>query len=119
MVNYGPSTSFPVYNRESVHAPNKLYTRAAPDHFDARFEKRHRGAGFYQFSQDERERQQQMEQLTEQRRQTETMRDSNDVVASSYKSLGDRRREQQREYVMQNLAKIKARQNSLFGTSAS
>lgn len=82
MVTYGPSTSFPVYkpdpsqriremaNKEGVGS----YKRSAVDHFDSRQEKRYRGAGFFQFSQDEQIRQRQMNELRNERETTKIHR---------------------------------------------
>ncbi|CBQ73444.1 conserved hypothetical protein [Sporisorium reilianum SRZ2] len=64
---YGPATSFPVYHSD-MHRK-----REAPEkHFDADFDQRHRGAGFYRFSHNEQERRAQLDQLAELR--TETVR---------------------------------------------
>lgn len=51
------------------------YKRAAADHFDSRSDKRYRGAGFYQFSQDEGKRSKQMDDLRQARRDTTRQRD--------------------------------------------
>lgn len=63
---YGPSTSFPVYD-PSLHRREKEGERKR---FDSGFEKRHRGAAFYKFSNEEGERRAQMDQLAELRRET-------------------------------------------------
>lgn len=79
MVIHGPSTSFPVYKHDPAKRAGTgagaggsgSYKRAAPEHFDAAgFEKRYRGAGFYQFSQDDGVRRQQMEELRRERDET-------------------------------------------------
>lgn len=78
MIIHGPSTSFPVYRPDpSRHTQSSIggYKREAPDHFDARSEKRYRGAGFYQFSQDETVRERQMEELQQERTATERERE--------------------------------------------
>lgn len=62
---YGPSTSFPVYD-PSLHRREK----EERNRFGSGFEKRHRGAAFYKFSNEEGERRAQMHQLAELRRET-------------------------------------------------
>lgn len=82
MVTYGPSTTFPVYKpgpaqraREMVNKEGVgSYKRSAADHFDSRSEKRYRGAGFFQFSQDEEVRKRQMDELHEERKTTQKHR---------------------------------------------
>ncbi|PWN36245.1 uncharacterized protein FA14DRAFT_122029 [Meira miltonrushii] len=82
MVTYGPSTNFPVYKPDPTQRAREMgnkegiasYKRSGPDHFDSRSEKRHRGAGFFQFSQDEEIRKRQMDELHEERQTTQKRR---------------------------------------------
>ena len=73
---YGPATSFPVYRRE----PRTLEVRAPraasppPEHFDADWEVRTRGAAFYKFDADERVRQAQQRELQALRAETQAQR---------------------------------------------
>lgn len=72
---YGPATTFPVYDPE-VHRKAKrdreeeAARSSSKQHFDPEFDQRHRGAAFYKFSQREEERQRQLDQLAELRRET-------------------------------------------------
>ncbi|GAC97636.1 hypothetical protein PHSY_005222 [Pseudozyma hubeiensis SY62] len=69
---YGPSTSFPVYNPE-VHRRERYAKEEearGKRHFDPDFDRRHRGAAFYRFSDKEDERKVQLDQLAELRNET-------------------------------------------------
>ncbi|TKY85532.1 hypothetical protein EX895_005694 [Sporisorium graminicola] len=70
---YGPATSFPVYNPD-LHRSRTMHEKPVEKHFDPDFDRRHRGAGFYRFSDKETERQLQLDQLAELRRETERRR---------------------------------------------
>ena len=82
MITYGPLSSFPVYKPDPAQRAREMankegagsYKRSASDHFDSRLEKRHRGAGFFQFSQDEEVRKRQMNELREERQTTQKNR---------------------------------------------
>jgi Domain of unknown function (DUF4078) len=82
MVIYGPSTNFPVYKPDLAQRAREKankegagsYKRSAADHFDSRSEKRYRGAGFFQFSQEEEIRKRQMDELHEERQTTRKFR---------------------------------------------
>jgi hypothetical protein len=104
MLTYGPSTAFPVFKREDV-AEEKGYKRKSDNHFDAQYEKRHRGAGFYQFSQDEETRKKEMEALRVDRDETERERASRGD-ASDGLSVGERRREERSKLVKRKMHEI-------------
>lgn len=67
---YGPATSFPVYDPGVHRSRRAAEQKQVERHFDPDFDKRHRGAGFYRFSDKEGERQAQLDQLAELRRET-------------------------------------------------
>ncbi|GAA6060357.1 hypothetical protein JCM10212_004541 [Sporobolomyces blumeae] len=78
---YGDQTSFPVYEPDPAILAQRAATlaaaQAAPlvDHYDSQRETtRQRGAGFYQFSGNEDERQRQMQELQRERDETERKR---------------------------------------------
>ncbi|CAO1638373.1 unnamed protein product [Sympodiomycopsis kandeliae] len=84
---YGPQSHFPVFEPR-IHTENS----APVARFDASHEIRNRGAGFYQFSQDEEQRQKQMEQLEQERKRTEDIRSKADQLTVGEKRLQERRR---------------------------
>lgn len=135
MITYGPSTSFPVYRPDPTQrAATKAssisgYKRDAPEHFDAAaFEKRHRGAGFYQFSLDEQERSKQMQALRRERDETMRAREINNMTRDGHdegssgahavaaaKDLGELRRKAKRRVVEAKKKDVLARQRELLG----
>ncbi|GAA5875733.1 hypothetical protein JCM8547_007053 [Rhodosporidiobolus lusitaniae] len=80
-VYYGDQTSFPVYEPDPAILAQRAATLAAAaaaplvDHYNSKEENRTRGAGFYQFSGNEAERQAQMEALKREREETERKRE--------------------------------------------
>ncbi|UZJ53886.1 hypothetical protein CBS101457_003206 [Exobasidium rhododendri] len=112
---YGPSTSFPVFKREFKEEEEKGYKRKGVTHFDAQFEKRHRGAGFYQFSQDEEVRRKEMEALKLERDETERERANRggDQGDQDGLSIGERRREKRRKVVQKKMREIEAKRSRL------
>lgn len=119
LVSYGPSTSFPVYQPDPaaiVSRSQQGYKRKATDHFDAQFEKRYRGAGFYQFSQDEETRRKQMEAIKEDRDETERMRKGRIAGADEgYQTLAEARRKERRELVENARAEIAKKRKRWLG----
>lgn len=92
LVSYGPSTSFPIYKPDpTAQVGREDYKRKGPDHFNAQFEKRYRGAGFYQFSQDEETRKKEMDAIRQDRDETEKMRAIN-FTGDEGQSIAERRR---------------------------
>ncbi|WFD32640.1 hypothetical protein MSPP1_003689 [Malassezia sp. CBS 17886] len=75
---YGPASEFPVYHREE--APRRV--SPPPVHFDADWEVRSRGAGFYRFAQDESQRREQQASLAELRSETEIRRSGTEDTSS-------------------------------------
>lgn len=78
-VIYGDQSSFPVYapDPELLAARAAAYAASAPltSHYDASGENRSKAAGFYQFSNDEATRKEQMEALKRNRLETEAQQD--------------------------------------------
>lgn len=117
MAVYGPSTNFPVYKPDPASqrlagGVESAYKRKGADHFDSQFEKRYRGAGFYQFSQDEEARKKQMQALREDRDQTERAREGHQGSADEA-SLGQRRREERRKLVESKRREIEDKRRRL------
>lgn len=75
-VHYGPSTSYPVYDPGHEEAERRRLARHKASlpvqqaHFDSRAELRNRGAGFYQFSHAESEREAERQALVSERERT-------------------------------------------------
>lgn len=87
---YGPQSHFPVFQHDQ-----RTRTPLPQSHFDASHEIRNRGAGFYQFDQDEEARRRQMEELEKERIETERARSS--VVDGL--GAGERRLRERRAFV--------------------
>lgn len=119
-VLYGDQTSFPVYEPDPAILAQRAATLAAAqnaplvDHYDSTKETtRQRGAGFYQFSGTEEERQQQMESLERERHETERKRKEREelgdkVRAERKRELDERKRmieDKRRELEEKRLAK--------------
>lgn len=93
---YGPATSFPVYHR----APHQLEVRPPrplspePEHFDAEWEIRTRGAAFYKFDANENVRRAQQRDLQALRDETQARRADRGMspVAERRTTLGAARR---------------------------
>jgi hypothetical protein len=119
LISYGPSTSFPVYQPDpaALHSRSQEgYKRKGTDHFDAQFEKRYRGAGFYQFSQDEETRRKQMEAIKEDRDETERIRQTRNVGAhDKIESLAEARRKERRLLVDKARGEIDKKRKRLLG----
>jgi hypothetical protein len=117
LISYGPSTSFPVYQpganiSNSDERMQDGYKRRGGDHFDAQFEKRYRGAGFYQFSQDEETRKRQMEAIKEDRDETERIRRDRNADGK-VQSLAERKREERRKLVEKTRREIDEKRKRL------
>lgn len=93
-VIYGDQSSFPVYepDPELLAARAAAYAASAPltSHYDASRESRSKAAGFYQFSNDEATRQEQMDALKRDRLETEHQQELAKVTVVS-----EREREKQ------------------------
>ncbi|GAA5991027.1 hypothetical protein JCM10908_006508 [Rhodotorula pacifica] len=98
-VYYGDQNFFPVYEPDPEVLARRAATLAAAaaaplvSHYDASRENRTKGAGFYQFSGNEDERQAQMEALAKEREETERKRREREEVGDAVK----RRREEEVE----------------------
>lgn len=77
---YGPASSFPVYTPKLHTAERDAQRDAHSKHFDPHFDRRHRGAAFYKFSENEDERRIQLDQLAELRRETVRLRSELDTT---------------------------------------
>ena len=90
-VYYGDQNFFPVYEPDPEVLARRAATLAAAaaaplvDHYDAARENRTKGAGFYQFSGNEEERQAQMDGLAKEREETERKRKERDEVGDAVK----------------------------------
>ena len=90
-VYYGDQNFFPVYEPDPEVIARRAATLAAAaaaplvDHYDATRENRTKGAGFYQFSGNEEERQAQMDALAKEREETERKRKERDEVGDAVK----------------------------------
>lgn len=90
-VYYGDQTSFPVYEPDPEVLARRAATLAAAaaaplvSHYDASRENRTKGAGFYQFSGNEDERQAQMEALAREREETERRRREKEELGDAVK----------------------------------
>lgn len=115
LVSYGPSTSFPVYMPDpDTQEAKEDYKRKGPDHFNAQFEKRYRGAGFYQFSQDEETRKKQMDAIRQDRDETEKMRAIH-AIGDERQSIAERRRVERRNLVESKRREIDEKRKRLCG----
>ena len=90
-VYYGDQNFFPVYEPDPEVIARRAATLAAAaaaplvDHYDATRENRTKGAGFYQFSGNEEERQAQIDALAKEREETERKRKERDEVGDAVK----------------------------------
>jgi hypothetical protein len=90
-VYYGDQNFFPVYEPDPEVIARRAATLAAAaaaplvNHYDATRENRTKGAGFYQFSGNEEERQAQMDALAKEREETERKRKERDEVGDAVK----------------------------------
>ncbi len=81
---------------------DRSLTPPPAEHYDARKEFRQRGTGFFAFSKDEEERQEQMRSLEEQRRETERVRKEKGL------DMEDEKPQAQRIYVKEKSASMEA-----------
>lgn len=119
-IHYGDQTSFPVYAPDpavlAARAATLAAAAAAPlvDHYNSTSENRTRGAGFYQFSGNEEERERQMRALKEERGETERRREEreregDEVVKGRERDKEERKRkiEEKRREVEEKRKKAK------------
>lgn len=71
---YGPATSFPIYD-PALHPRERRKEGEGRERYNAELESRHRGAAYYKFSKDERERERQMRELKGLREETKVERE--------------------------------------------
>lgn len=79
-------------------------------HYDARKEVRTKGAGFFQFSQDEEVRQEQMRDLERERDETDLTRLQKETEAKARKEKRQRDLEERRKLVREQMASVRADQ---------
>jgi hypothetical protein len=87
---------------------DKSLTPPPEAHYDANWEIRTRGTGFFQFSADEEERKQQMENLEKERLETERKRGGQDDDVEKRKEERRKQMEERRRIIEAKRGKIKA-----------
>jgi len=89
---------------------DKSLTPPPEQHYDANWEIRTRGTGFFQFSGDAEERRKQMENLEREREKTEKKRGQKDTEAEKRKDGRKRQLEERRKIIDAKRSKLKADQ---------
>jgi len=89
---------------------DKSLTPPPEQHYDANWEIRTRGTGFFQFSGDAEERKKQMENLEKERQETEKKRGRKDTEADERKEGRRRQLEERRKIIDAKRSKLKANQ---------
>jgi len=103
---YGDQTNFPVYAPDPAILAQRAATLAAAqnaplvDHYDSTRETtRQRGAGFYQFSGNEEERNKQMEGLEREREETERKRKEREEEGDRVRNVRKQEKEDRRKLI--------------------
>jgi len=89
---------------------DKSLTPPPEQHYDANWEIRTRGTGFFQFSGDAEERKKQMENLEKEREETEKRRGQKDIDAETRKEGRRKQLEERRKIIEAKRSKLKADQ---------
>ncbi|BGP56523.1 hypothetical protein JCM8202_004581 [Rhodotorula sphaerocarpa] len=123
-VYYGDQTSFPVYEPDPEVLARRAATLAAAaaaplvSHYDSTRENRTKGAGFYQFSGNEDERQAQMEALAREREETERKRRERDEVGDAVKRKREGEVEERKRKIEAKRREMEEKRRRLKSSSA-
>ncbi|KWU44788.1 hypothetical protein RHOSPDRAFT_29044 [Rhodotorula sp. JG-1b] len=118
-VYYGDQNFFPVYEPDPEVIARRAATLAAAaaaplvDHYDATRENRTKGAGFYQFSGNEEERQAQMDALAKEREETERKRKERDEVGDAVKRKRESEVEERKRKIEAKRREMEAKRKRL------